>query len=423
VRGSRRLRQRQSSPVIGAWSQCSTVRGSRKLWQRAPGVKGRWGRISLCLAYFPVLCDVVPAGFAGVRGGSWAAAGVSWRLPGGAAVAPRRGGCAPARRLRWRPGAVGVAGRRDGGGARDGGRAPWRLRWRLGSAAVAGRRDGGGARDGGRAPWRLRWRPGAVARLGCGGARGPPPQHRFPCTRAPLGRRLHGNRYYATVRVHSTAPPRASVQKPWCARQPSRRDATVAAPGNRHGARPPLRREDAATSRSNRHVAQQPPRRATTVAAPGNRHGTQLTRIGAPSHPRESGGRICGSSASGRAGTSSGGRSAPAGGTDACDHLTHKTSTAPPPAPELKERACHNAPAGEKSGPALRAGSYNDAAVGATPARERPVRAAAEASAPGDRWRPRRPLRPLRPVRPGGRCVRGAGRPLRPQGRGARCVR
>jgi hypothetical protein len=39
-------------------------------------------------------------------------------------------------------------------------------------------------------------------------------ERRFPCTRAPPGGRVHRNRYYATVSVHSTAPPRASVQKP-----------------------------------------------------------------------------------------------------------------------------------------------------------------------------------------------------------------
>jgi hypothetical protein len=77
----------------------------------------------------------------------------------------------------------------------------------------------------------------------------PPAERRFPCTRAPPCRRLHRNRHYATVRVHSTAPPGASVQKPApndasrpFATAPVRECTETVAPPGRRGAAAPRRR-------------------------------------------------------------------------------------------------------------------------------------------------------------------------------------
>jgi hypothetical protein len=101
-------------------------------------------------------------------------------LPAAAAVA-----AAAARRRP--PGGGGIS----AGGVSGGGPVP----------AAAGVGGGGHPGDSGRAP-------SAVAGIPA------PAEHRFASTRAPPGGRLHRNRYYATVRVHSTAPPSASVQKP-----------------------------------------------------------------------------------------------------------------------------------------------------------------------------------------------------------------
>jgi hypothetical protein len=125
------------------------------------------------------------------------------------------------RRAKGRSKAVRLSRGAAGRGARAG------RRGRRGAGCAVGRGAGGGgapgwARGCGGRPVAVafRWRrprralPAAAGSAGRRGLRPGALQHRFASTRAPPCWRLHGNRYYATVRVHSTAPTRASVQKP-----------------------------------------------------------------------------------------------------------------------------------------------------------------------------------------------------------------
>jgi hypothetical protein len=109
---------------------------------------------------------------------------------------------AGSRRRRWW-GLAGCLQRRDGGGGAGGRRCR-----RLGPEAA-------GVGCGLPVPTRSAGVPVVVVAAAAAGAglsglcRVPAasPQHRFPCTRAPPCGRLRSNRHYATVSVHSTAPP------------------------------------------------------------------------------------------------------------------------------------------------------------------------------------------------------------------------